>query len=180
MSATRAHILQHGTPKEYEESANDDSHARHHAGQYYVRVQVGSEEPQQLGPTQDRHSSDVQPVAPTRQAPRATQSIELRAPGSQVRVNTNSARIAEEVVGMRRGVALQEAIQLGALRQWKCDCSCAVDVMRVAPLGKSMYWDVLTGVVLDPAEVQEARRLEIEYFRQMGGRASRGCSERNT
>lgn len=39
--------------------------------------------------------------------------------------------------------------------------------MRRSIPGKAMHWDDLTGEPLDPEEVQKARRLEVEYFRQM-------------
>lgn len=40
--------------------------------------------------------------------------------------------------------------------------------MTVAVPSTPMYWDVLTGEPLDTEEVRSARKLEIEYFRQMG------------
>lgn len=43
-----------------------------------------------------------------------------------------------------------------------------MDVTRAAVLGRSAHWDDLTGEPPNQGDVQKARRLEVEYFRQMG------------
>lgn len=47
-----------------------------------------------------------------------------------------------------------------ACARWKCDPGCVVDVIHLAVPGRLMYWDDLAGELVDPDEVQKARRLE--------------------
>lgn len=78
------------------------------------------------------------------------------------------SRVAEEVSRLKRGIALQEATDAGAVSQWKADSASVVGVLHFAVHGKSVYRGDLIGGPLDACEVRNGRRLEIEYFRQIG------------
>lgn len=60
-----------------------------------------------------------------------------------------------------------KAIEVGTRSQWNDDSERVVDMTHLTAPGKSMSWDDLTKEPLDPGEVRQARRLHIEYLRQL-------------
>lgn len=59
-------------------------------------------------------------------------------------------------------------MESGAREQWARYQSWIVDVLTFTEPSRRMYWDDLTGEMLDSDEVDKARKLEIEHFRKMG------------
>lgn len=59
-------------------------------------------------------------------------------------------------------------MESGAREQWAQYQSWIVDVLTVTVPSRRMYWGDLTGELLDSDEVEKARKIEIEYSRDVG------------
>lgn len=94
--------------KDQECAANSDCHVKRQAGQYYVRIRVGSQ------PRPDSHntSSGGQPSTPTLrdrkvwQEPKGSRHIGLKAGDTEVQANVILSMIAEEAARCRRRITL--------------------------------------------------------------------------
>lgn len=61
-------------------------------------------------------------------------------------------------------------MDIGAQEQWDNDVGWAIDIAAASVPHEAGEWGDLTGEPLDPDKVANARKLEIEYFRQMDTR----------
>lgn len=64
-------------------------------------------------------------------------------------IEGNPPRKADEVLGMRRGIILQESVEAGARKPWICDSGCVLGIMHIAVPGKAIHWGDRTCEPLD-------------------------------
>lgn len=70
---------------------------------------------------------------------------------------------------MAKGVALQEALEQGAMEQWTKALNWAAGVLTVIETPQHMYWVDLIGVPQDSREVRRVREeLVVERFKKVG------------
>lgn len=175
-ATTRVYIARPDDDEHDAERIDSECQKRNDAGKYFDRRSMRSMLDRAV-PSSSARSAAGRASRGAARPGCAGSEVKLRSDEHELSVPTNSPKNAEEVTKVRSGITLQSAVEKGAHGQWHEDVSWTMDVMTITSPELPMFWDDLSGELLDSTEVQKARKLEIEYFREMNVNDKVSCQE---